>query len=269
MAIGLGVLGCSNMTAGPVAQATYSVTYLGNSNTGGAVPSNQTKIQGTALTLAAKDGLWSDPTTWSCGSVPGAGTNVTIGAGITVTLDTNTVVLGTLTILGTLTVSGAQIITLAGTFTNNGTFNPGTGYVLSAPGTPGAPSTATFMEAGVKFVFPAGLPQNSLSLRQAPLASISDNFMMYSFRTTVVNQYYLIRSTASITGAFTLVIDYSAIMTSLTTSQINAVAFKSRQDSGSPWTDITLSGATITNRYTDGVKGKFTIEWSWPSCFNF
>ena len=83
----------------------------------------------TVGSTAAKDGNWNDPTTWSCGTVPEAGTNVTIGEGITLTLDSATATVGNLTILGTLTVSGTQSIYLTGDFTNYGTFNCGTGYV--------------------------------------------------------------------------------------------------------------------------------------------
>ena len=59
-AMGLVVLGCSNsavgLAAGPMAPATYSVTYYTNSPTTGSAPGMQTKIQGTALTLAANSG---------------------------------------------------------------------------------------------------------------------------------------------------------------------------------------------------------------------
>jgi uncharacterized repeat protein (TIGR02543 family) len=217
---------------------------------------------------AAQSGNWSDPATWSSGVVPEAGTDVVIGAGTTVTVDASTAALGNLRILGTLTVPGAQTITVSGNLTNNGTFNPGAGYVLSGPCGSGAPTTATFPAAGAKLLFPAGLPQTSLTLTTATTSTISANLSVLPGVRGVANQYTMIKSTTSLTGAFTLVIDYSATMTTFTPANITSVKFLSRQNAASPWIDITTLGATITNRNTDGVQGKFTIEWTWSSCFN-
>ena len=92
MAWGLVVLGCSNLTAGsvaaPVAPATYSVTYLGNSNTGGTVPGNQTKTQGTALTLAANSGsLERTGTSFAGWATAADGSGTPYAAGATYTAD--------------------------------------------------------------------------------------------------------------------------------------------------------------------------------------
>ena len=217
---------------------------------------------------AAKDGNWSDPATWSCGTVPEAGTDVIIGTGLSVVVDTDTAALGNLTILGTLTVPGAQTITVSGNLTNNGAFNPGAGYVLSGPFGSGAPTTATFPAAGAKLLFPSGLPQTSLTLATSTTSTISANITSLPGVRGIKNQYAEIKSTASITGAFTLVIDYSVALAACTPTNITSVKFLSRENAASAWVDITTLGATITNRFTDGVQGKFTIEWTWPSCFN-
>ena len=255
--------------------ATFSASGLGvgshgitaeYSGDGGFNVSASVALAQTVWSAAAQNGNWSDPATWSCGTVPGAGTDVIIGAGITVVVDTSTAALGNLTILGTLTVPGAQAIIVAGSLTNNGTFNPGAGYVLSGSCGSGAPTTATFTAAGAKLLFPAGLPQTSLTVGR--VTSTSANLSVLPGVRGVANQYVAIKSTASLSGAFTLVIDYSAPMAAFTSTEIASVKFLSRQNAASTWIDITTLGATITNRYTDGVKGKVTIEWTWPSCFN-
>ncbi len=61
-------------------------------------------------------GDWETPGTWSCGHVPGAGDNVTIGAGINVTVTANNGAnIGNLDILGTLTFTNGSKISLATT----------------------------------------------------------------------------------------------------------------------------------------------------------
>ena len=123
--------------------ATFSTSGLGvgshgitaeYSGDGGCHSSVSVAFAQTVGSTAAKDGDWNDPTTWSCGAVPMAGTNVTIGVGLTVVLNCATATLGNLTILGTLTVSGTQTITLVGNFIVNGTFNCGTGHVVLVGG---------------------------------------------------------------------------------------------------------------------------------------
>ena len=56
-------------------------------------------------------GDWETPGTWSCGHVPGAGDNVTIGAAYNITVTANNIVqIGNLDIFGTLTfTNGAKI----------------------------------------------------------------------------------------------------------------------------------------------------------------
>ena len=59
-------------------------------------------------------GDWETPGTWSCGHVPGAGDNVTIGAGINVTVNANNGAnIGNLDIFGTLTFTNGSKINLA------------------------------------------------------------------------------------------------------------------------------------------------------------
>ncbi|MDI3320963.1 T9SS type A sorting domain-containing protein [Pinibacter soli] len=62
---------------------------------------------------ASKNGNWESATTWSCGHVPGAGDNVTIGTGITVTVTgNNTVEIGNLDISGTLDFTNGSKVSL-------------------------------------------------------------------------------------------------------------------------------------------------------------
>jgi hypothetical protein len=58
-------------------------------------------------------GNWETPGTWSCGHVPGAGDNVTIGTGIIVTVTANNLAnIGNLDILGTLHFTNGSKINL-------------------------------------------------------------------------------------------------------------------------------------------------------------
>jgi len=59
-------------------------------------------------------GNWETPGTWSCGHVPGAGDDVTIGAGITITVNANNLAnIGNLNISGTLVFTNGSKINLA------------------------------------------------------------------------------------------------------------------------------------------------------------
>ena len=61
-------------------------------------------------------GNWEAPGTWSCGYVPGAGDDVTIGVGITVTVNANNLAnIGNLYIFGTLQFTNGAKINLAAT----------------------------------------------------------------------------------------------------------------------------------------------------------
>ena len=61
-------------------------------------------------------GNWETPGNWSCGHVPGAGDNVTIGAGITVTVNANNAAnIGNLDIFGTLDFTNGSKINLGAT----------------------------------------------------------------------------------------------------------------------------------------------------------
>ena len=61
-------------------------------------------------------GNWETAGTWSCGHVPGAGDNVTIGAGITITVNANNGAnIGNLSISGTLKFTNGSKLNLAAT----------------------------------------------------------------------------------------------------------------------------------------------------------
>ncbi len=109
------------------------------------------KIAGVALLLisfnakagscsANGNGNWETPGNWSCGHVPGAGDNVTIGAGITVTVNANNAAnIGNLDIFGTLT------------FTNGSKINLGTTSVVNIY----LGGSITGGNGGAKLVFPS------------------------------------------------------------------------------------------------------------------
>jgi hypothetical protein len=85
-------------------------------------------------------GSWEAAVTWSCGHAPGAGDNVTIGAGITVTVNaTNAAKIGNLNISGTLDFTNGSKINLAATSVVN----------IFSGGTIGGGN------AGAKLVFPS------------------------------------------------------------------------------------------------------------------
>ena len=61
-------------------------------------------------------GNWETPGNWSCGHVPGAGDDATIGAGMTVTVNANNLAnIGNLSIFGTLQFTNGSKINLAAT----------------------------------------------------------------------------------------------------------------------------------------------------------
>jgi uncharacterized repeat protein (TIGR02543 family) len=69
---------------------TYTVTYNGNTNTGGTAPSNQTKIQGTNLTLATNSGnLVKTGYTFSGWNTAANGSGTDYAAGATYSSDAN------------------------------------------------------------------------------------------------------------------------------------------------------------------------------------
>jgi hypothetical protein len=60
------------------------------------------------------NGNWETPGNWSCGHVPGAGDNATIGAGITITVNANNLAnIGNLDIFGTLQFTNGSKINLS------------------------------------------------------------------------------------------------------------------------------------------------------------
>src|SRR4029078_3920456 len=79
-----------------------------------------------APVTSVASGNWSNGATWSTGTVPGAGDDVTIAAGHTVTVDA-AATSGNLTINGELDINNNINLDVYGDFKNDGTFNAGTG----------------------------------------------------------------------------------------------------------------------------------------------
>jgi hypothetical protein len=76
----------------------------------------------------------------------------------------------------------------------------------------------------------------------------------------VKNLYFTITSTEENPGAYTLVLDFSSL-SNMTETKWNKFKILKRPDSNSKWQDVSKApiSATISNRQTDGVWGKFTI----------
>ena len=79
-----------------------------------------------ATFTSTQTGLWNNAATWGGAGIPGAGDDVTIGAGTIVTVDA-AAASGKLTINGELDINNNINLDVNGDFTNNGTFNAGTG----------------------------------------------------------------------------------------------------------------------------------------------
>ncbi|WP_159517808.1 beta strand repeat-containing protein, partial [Sunxiuqinia indica] len=122
--------------------STFSSLFYHNNS-----PTN-TSAAGT-ITSVSTGGLWSDPTSWVGGVVPGAGDDVIIANGTTITVDSD-VTCQSITINGggSLVVNNSTTLTVTGDWDNSGTFNSGTSGTVSFSGsTPAAiRGTTTFEE---------------------------------------------------------------------------------------------------------------------------
>ena len=112
MALVLPVLGCENPAAGPVATATYKVTY--DANGGSGAPSAHTKLQGSDLTLASAGSLALSGFAFAGWNTAANGTGTPYSAGATYSADTAVTLYAQWTALPTYTVTyDAQLGTLA------------------------------------------------------------------------------------------------------------------------------------------------------------
>jgi hypothetical protein len=103
--------------------------------------------------LGTGNGLWSNTANWSCGVLPTATTNVTIGSGAAnmPTVDITTAVCNNLTIASGATLSfnsTTNVLDIKGSLTNNGTFNPSAGKVIFSGTVQGIPA-ATYKDLQV------------------------------------------------------------------------------------------------------------------------
>jgi hypothetical protein len=150
----------------------------------------------------------------------------------------------------------------SGSTTNYFTTSPLTGSAVSrstGTGTVSSSSTGTsmgFPAVGATVNFPAGTSGTNLTVSKTASAP-SSNIQVSSSIRGMKPLYFSITSSTASPGTYTLILDFSAL--SLTPTQWNSYKITKRANANSPWVDITTLGATITNRQTDGVLGKFTI----------
>lgn len=113
--------------AGVYDGGTQSITFSGVNLTAGqylTLMNNASGIQSTGVTSN-----WHTATTWTCGCIPGLGSQVTILAGHTVNINGANALASNLTIdaTGALTFGGTDTLTLDQNLTNNGTITAGNG----------------------------------------------------------------------------------------------------------------------------------------------
>jgi hypothetical protein len=113
-----------------------------------------------------------------------------------------------------------------------------------------------FPTAGVNVTFPNGTTGSTISATKTNSIPTS-NFSVLPGVRGVANQYFSITSSNASPGTYTLILDFSSL--GLTNAAWNNFKILKRTDATAPWIDIITLGATITNRQTDGVWGKFTI----------
>jgi uncharacterized repeat protein (TIGR01451 family) len=141
--LGTAAMNATSFAASALTPATSYTWRVYSFNEG-----NTAFVSGTQATAAATpnaslgSGLWSNPLTWSTGSIPGNGDAVTITAGTTVTIDTAAVaysvsVNGTLQFEQTTARSlsvGSNVVVQGGGILQSNPAGAQTGHVLSIPG---------------------------------------------------------------------------------------------------------------------------------------
>ncbi len=146
------------------------------------------------------------------------------------------------------------------------TANPLSGYTIfstdgtaNIPNTGSDPTSAGFPDQGVTITFPDGTTGTDLTVTKTNSVPAS-NFAALPGVKGMKNLYFTISSDPSSPGAYTLILDFSSL-SGMDEAKWNKFKVMKRADASSPWQDVTLAplNATITNRQTDGVWGKFTI----------
>jgi hypothetical protein len=117
-------------------------------------------------------------------------------------------------------------------------------------------TSAGFPSAGVNVTFPNGTTGSTISATKTNSIPVS-NFSVLPGVRGVVNQYFTITSSNASPGTYTLILDFSSL--GLTNAAWNNFKILKRTNTTAPWVNIIDLGATIANRQTDGVWGKFTI----------
>ncbi|HRI46849.1 MAG TPA: T9SS type A sorting domain-containing protein, partial [Ignavibacteriaceae bacterium] len=155
----------------------------------------------------------------------------------------------------------------SGTGTKYLTTNPLSGYtIISTNGsvtvgnTGGNPVSTGFPNAGVNISFPNGVGGTDITVTKTDLLPAS-NFAALPGVKGMKNLYFTITSSNSSPGNYTLVLDFSSL-TGMTEAKWNAFKIMKRANASEEWKDVTGApyNATILNRQTDGVWGKFTIS---------
>ena len=117
-------------------------------------------------------------------------------------------------------------------------------------------TSAGFPTAGVNVTFPNGTSGSTITASKTNSIPAS-NFSVLPGVRGVVNQYFTITSSNASPGTYTLILDFSSL--GLTNAAWNNFKILKRTNTTAPWVNIIDLGATIANRQTDGIWGKFTI----------
>jgi len=125
--------------------------------------------------------------------------------------------------------------------------------------TTGSTSGAGFPAAGVAITFPNGTSGTSLTVTKTNTVPAS-NFAALPGVRGMKNLYFTIESNPESPGSYTLVLDFSSL-TGMTEAKWNTFKIMKRADATEAWKDVTAAPylATIANRQTDAIWGKFTI----------
>ncbi|WP_279380107.1 GLUG motif-containing protein, partial [Sporosalibacterium faouarense] len=118
-------------------------------------------------------------------------------------------------------------------------------------------TSAVFPDAGVSLTFPEGIAQDT-TISVEKVNNEPTNFMVKPNVRRVSPMYFNVTANPDSPGNYTLILDFSSL--GLTQAKWEKFVILKRADANSPWQDVVKDmGATIVNRQTDGIWGKFTI----------
>ncbi|MHC1737070.1 MAG: LamG-like jellyroll fold domain-containing protein [Ignavibacteriaceae bacterium] len=134
-----------------------------------------------------------------------------------------------------------------------------TGTTVDITNTGSNPVSAGFPNAGVNVTFANGTTGTNLTATKTNSVPAS-NFAALPGVRGIKNLYFTITSDPTSAGTYTLILDFSSLPNM--DGKWNSFKIMKRANSTEAWKDVTAApiNATIVNRQTDGVWGKFTIS---------